>query len=287
MSENNENGTVAESPTWVMGHKNPDTDAICSAIAYADLLKQTRIPSAQAACCGPPNSRTEWVLAQAGLSRPKLMSDVFLRAEDICRPDVTMAKATDTVIEAYRQMTTHGFRSLPVADDQGRLMGMLALQDLLQLLIPSTEMGDEARQVTTSTENIARILDAEIVNLTDHCQDEQDFLMMVAGSSEPVMQERIARLPADELLIITGDRIGVQLQAVEAGVRCLVITSGFSPPSAIIAAAKDSKTAILVTKRDTASTTQLVRGARSIQNAISEEFISFPPEAKLQVIKDK
>lgn len=215
------------------------------------------------------------------------MSDVYLRAEDICRSAVTMAKATDTVIEAYRQMTEHGFRSLPVADENGKLMGMLALQDLLALLIPSTEKGDEARQVTTSTENIARILDAEIIHLTEHCHDEQNFLMMVAGSSEPVMQERIARLPKDELLIITGDRIGVQLQAVEAGVRCLVITSGFAPPSAIIAAAKDSKTAILVTKRDTASTTQLIRGARSIHNAISEEFISFSPDAKLQVIKDK
>lgn len=287
VSEKTENGAVTERPTWVMGHRNPDTDAICSAIAYAELLKQTRIPSAQAACCGPPNSRTEWVLAQAGIQRPRLMSDVYLRAEDICRSAVTMAKATDTVIEAYRQMTEHGFRSLPVADENGKLMGMLALQDLLALLIPSTEKGDEARQVTTSTENIARILDAEIIHLTEHCHDEQNFLMMVAGSSEPVMQERIARLPKDELLIITGDRIGVQLQAVEAGVRCLVITSGFAPPSAIIAAAKDSKTAILVTKRDTASTTQLIRGARSIHNAISEEFISFSPDAKLQVIKDK
>ncbi|MDF1658354.1 MAG: putative manganese-dependent inorganic diphosphatase [Verrucomicrobiales bacterium] len=287
MSEKTENGTVTERPTWVMGHKNPDTDAICSAIAYADLLKQTRIPSAQAACCGPPNSRTEWVLAQAGLPRPQLMSDVYLRADDICHSNVTMAKATDTVIEAYRQMTTHGYRSLPVADEAGKLIGMLALQDLLELLIPSTAKGEDARQVTTSTQNIARILDAEIVHLTEHCQDEQDFLMMVAGSSEPVMQDRIAKLPKDELLIITGDRIGVQLQAVEAGVRCLVITSGFTPSSAIVAAAKESKTAILVTKRDTASTTQLIRGARSIQNAISKDFVSFSPEAKLQVLKDK
>ena len=72
-------------PTWVMGHKNPDTDAICSALAYADLLRQTRIPEAVAACCGPPNARTEWVLHTAGINRPRLMSDVNLRASDICR----------------------------------------------------------------------------------------------------------------------------------------------------------------------------------------------------------
>lgn len=270
-----------------MGHKNPDTDAICSAIAYADLLQQTRMPEARSACCGPPNTRTEWVLRKAGLKRPQLMSDVHLRACDLCRQDVIMAKSSATVIESYRQMTQNNFRSLPVTDDEGNLAGMLALQDLLTLLIPSTEAGGAAREVVASTRNIARILDAEIINLTEHCEEEQNFLMMVAGSSEPVMQDRIAKLPSDQILIITGDRVGVQLHAVEAGVRCLVITSGFRPSEAIIHAAKAHNTAILVTKRDTASTTQLIRGARSIHTALSNDFVSFAPSTKLQAVKDK
>ena len=110
---------------------------------------------------------------------------------------------------------------------------------------------------------------------------------MIAGSSEPVMQDRISRLPKEKLLIITGDRVGVQLHAVEAGVRCLVITGGFRPSEAIIHTAVKSGTTILVTDRDTASTTQLIRGARSIHSAVSTEFMSFSPEAKLQAIKEK
>lgn len=274
-------------PTWVMGHKNPDTDAICSALAYADLLRQTRIPDAVAACCGPPNARTEWVLQLAEVVRPRLMSDVNLRAGDICRREVSTAKATDSVIEAYREMAAHNYRSLPVINGEGILTGMLSLQDLLALLIPESEKGDFARQVTTSTDNVARILEANIVHLSDNSEGEQDFLMMVAGSSEPVMQERISRLPKEQLLIITGDRVGVQLHAVEAGVRCLVITSGFRPSEAIIHAAVKNGTSILVTDRDTASTTQLIRGARSIQSAVSTEFLSFSPETKLQAIKEK
>jgi manganese-dependent inorganic pyrophosphatase len=274
-------------PTWVMGHKNPDTDAICSALAYADLLRQTRIPDAVAACCGPPNARTEWVLQTAGVVRPRLMSDVNLRAGDICRREVSTAKGSDSVIEAYREMAAHNYRSLPVINGEGILTGMLSLQDLLALLIPESEKGDFARQVTTSTDNVARILEANVVHLSDNSEGEQDFLMMVAGSSEPVMQERISRLPKEQLLIITGDRVGVQLHAVEAGVRCLVITSGFRPSEAIIHAAGKNGTSILVTDRDTASTTQLIRGARSIQSAVSTEFLSFSPETKLQAIKEK
>ncbi|MDP4790628.1 MAG: putative manganese-dependent inorganic diphosphatase [Verrucomicrobiales bacterium] len=274
-------------PTWVMGHKNPDTDAICSALAYADLLRQTRIPDAVAACCGPPNARTEWVLQLAEVVRPRLMSDVNLRAGDICRREVSTAKGSDSVIEAYREMAAHNYRSLPVINGEGILTGMLSLQDLLALLIPESEKGDFARQVTTSTGNVARILEADVVHLSGNSEDEQDFLMMVAGSSEPVMQERISRLPKEQLLIITGDRVGVQLHAVEAGVRCLVITSGFRPSEAIIHAAGKNGTSILVTDRDTASTTQLIRGARSIQSAVSTEFLSFSPETKLQAIKEK
>jgi len=270
-----------------MGHKNPDTDAICSALAYADLLRQTRIPDAVAACCGPPNARTEWVLQLAGVVRPRLMSDVNLRAGDICRREVSTAKGSDSVIEAYREMAVHSYRSLPVVNGEGNLTGMLALQDLLALLIPESDKGDLARKVTTSTDNVARVLEADVVHLSGNSADEQDFLMMVAGSSEPVMQERIRRLPKEQLLIITGDRVGVQLHAVEAGVRCLVITSGFRPSEAIIHAAGKNGTSILVTDRDTASTTQLIRGARSIHSAVSTDFMSFSPETKLQAIKEK
>lgn len=277
-------------PTWVIGHKNPDTDAICSALAYADFLRHTRLPDAVAACCGPPNTRTEWVLQTAGLPRPPLISDIHLRAGDICRRDVSTAKASDSVIEAYREMAARHFRSLPVIDEQGILTGMLSLQGLLHLLIPNAGTSDtdlSARRVSASPEKIAKILDAEMVTSTSEATTEQNFLMMVAGSSEPVMQDRISKMPKDQLLIITGDRVGVQLHAVEAGVRCLVVTSGYRPSEAIIHAAQRNGTTLLVTKRDTASTTQLIRGARSIHSAITTEFISFTPETRLQAIKER
>ena len=278
---------VAEKTTWVIGHKNPDTDAICSALAYADLLRQTRMPNAQAACCGPPNSRTEWVLQQAKLSPPVLKGNVYPRAHDICHKNVATASRGDTIIKAYRQMTSRGFRSLPVTDDKGVMEGMLSLLDLLELLIPPLDDSEHtARQVTTTTEKIREILDAEAVYLTEQSDMETDFFMMVAGSSEPIMKERIASLPADQLLLITGDRVGVQLQAVEAGVRCLVITSGFEPSAAIVAAAKHSGTAILVTPNDTASTTQLIRGARPIHHAISTDYVAFTPDSTVHKIKE-
>ena len=63
-------------PLYVIGHKNPDTDAICSAIGYADLLRRTGTPEAEAAACGPINARTTHVLKRAALEAPKLILDI-------------------------------------------------------------------------------------------------------------------------------------------------------------------------------------------------------------------
>lgn len=271
-----------------MGHKNPDTDAICSAIAYADLLQRTRLPEAVAACCGPPNMRTEWVLEKAGLPRPRLIGDVRPRVRDISRSAPVTACLSDSIFEAYHRMADSGFRSLPVVDGDNRLVGLLSLLDLLELLIPTEIDGEAVRAVLTNIDSMRKVLDAEVVCQPEEDEDgDVDYLMMVAGSSEPVMADRIGAFSSEQLLIITGDRSGVQLQAVEAGVRCLVITSGFRPAEAILVAAKAKGVTILVTQRDTASTTQLIRGSRPIRHAVSEDFVSFEPDLPLHSLRDR
>lgn len=279
--------TNAVRPVLVMGHKNPDTDAICSAIAYADLLRQTRIPEAIAACCGPPNTRTNWALKQAGVAPPQLVGDVQPRAIDVCRKEISHAALSDTVFEAYHRMADGGFRSLPVIDGVGCITGILSLLDLLELLIPTGTDGESVREVRTNISSMVRVLSAETACQSGAVEEDLEYLMMVAGSSEPVVAERIRAFSPDRLLLITGDRAGVQLLAVEAGVKCLVITSGFRPAEAILNAAKDKGVTILMTPRDTASTTQLIRGSRPIYHAMSKEFVSFEPDVPLPRLRER
>ena len=69
----------------VIGHRNPDTDAICSAIGYASFLRDVRGMKAVAACCGELSVRTNWVLQTAGVPGPTLLLDVRPTAASICR----------------------------------------------------------------------------------------------------------------------------------------------------------------------------------------------------------
>ena len=115
----------------VFGHRNPDTDAICSAIAYADLLQKTTRPDAQAACCGPPNKRTEYVLRRAGLPAPKIVMDVRPQVEDVCHPDTVTASFGDTFHEAFERMKTRDLRAIPVVDANRRVVGVLSALHLM------------------------------------------------------------------------------------------------------------------------------------------------------------
>ena len=87
-------------PLYVIGHKNPDTDAICSAIGYADLLQKKGFNEALPARCGAVPTRTAWVLEKAGIEKPLLLDDVSATAEMICRQDVVKVSDDATFLEA-------------------------------------------------------------------------------------------------------------------------------------------------------------------------------------------
>ena len=139
-----------DSPLFVFGHRNPDTDAICAAVAYADFLKQTTRPDAIAASCGPPNRRTEYVLKVAELPAPRLVMDIRPVIEDVCRHDVTSATSDEVFFEVYQRMDQFGLRSIPVMTCDGKLDGIVSLLDLLELVLNSDMDSAKARYVTTN-----------------------------------------------------------------------------------------------------------------------------------------
>src|SRR5690606_12927716 len=120
-------------PAFVFGHRHPDTPALCSAIAYADFLRRTGMTNAVAACCGPPNQRTELALKRAGLSPPKIIIDIRAELDDVCRRDVVVANETDVSYEVYQRMQAHAVRAIPVLSDQ-KLVGIVTLLDLMKLM---------------------------------------------------------------------------------------------------------------------------------------------------------
>ncbi len=272
---------------FVIGHRNPDTDAICSAIGYAAFLRDVRGMKAEAACCGELSVRTNWVLQMAGVAAPKLLLDVRPTAASICRREVFSARPHDTFLSVYRMMMRHHFRAIPVVDDEGRLLGMPAIQELAQLFLPAEtdeKTGAANREVRTSLLNIVNALGGILGGTAPDVEVIHDLVLVVAASSMETTRQRAQQFPVNRLVVITGDRPEIHELAVEMGVRCLIITGKFKPAAAIRTRAEQQGVAIIYSPHDTASTSQLLRFSRPIGEALTHDFLSFTSRTPLREI---
>src|SRR6266436_2823500 len=103
---------------YVIGHRNPDTDAICSAIGYAEFKRRTGMPEAVAARCGDTNDRIDFVFNTFGVPAPRFVADVSPKVSDVMQTPVFSVTPEATAAEALGLMDDHDIRILPVLDGE-------------------------------------------------------------------------------------------------------------------------------------------------------------------------
>jgi manganese-dependent inorganic pyrophosphatase len=257
---------------YVFGHRNPDTDAICSAIAYADLLQQTSRPNAVAASCGPANARTEYALKVAGLPAPRIIMDVRPEVEDVCRRNVVAAYDDEVFFEVFERLRVAKLRAMPILNRNGRLVGILSLLDLLELVFHADDDDPiRSRQVHSSLAKICAAVGGRYQNEID-AHRRETMLVMVGAMSAEGFTRRLHRFPAEQLLVVSGDRPTIHLPAIEHGVRGLVVTGGYELSPGLLKLAEFHGVAVISSPLDTATTVLRIKSARSIDSAINRQF---------------
>ncbi len=265
-------------PWYVLGHKNPDADAICAAIGHAAYLRATGDEEVVAARCGIVPPRVKLVLEQAGLPAPLLVDDVRPTAGSICRKSVVAVRQDDTFLMAYRLMVDHGVRAVPVLNNGGEVKGLLHFLDLLQLLLPAATDGRNVKLLHASLENIGATLGASDDFGPLPPGEEEDLIMMVGASSQKTVGLRLKAAREEgnvgQYLVICGDRPFVHQQAIEYGARALLVTGGYKPAPEISALAKEKGIFVLCSPHDTATTVKLALCARKVRNIVSDDFMA-------------
>lgn len=267
-------------PFYVIGHKNPDTDAICSAIGYAALLRAVgEEPEALAARCGEISQRTKWVLGRAGLDAPLLLTDVRVHASMICHRKVIKVSVNDTFLTAYRRMLKAEIRCVPVEDDEGNLSGILRYFDLLKLLLPADTEGLSVRTVHVSLAKLADTLHAESLGaMLPSPEFEEDLILLVGASSQGTVERRLKAAVADDnigkFLVICGDRPIVQRYAIDYGARALLVTGDNPIAKEILAYAVRKGVIVLRCHQDTASASTLIRCSRTVRHVMEKNFLT-------------
>ncbi len=265
---------------YVIGHKNPDTDAICSAIGYAALLRAVgEEPKAIAARCGEISQRTKWVLERAGLDAPMLLTDVRVNAGMICHRKIIKVSVSDTFLTAYRRMLAAEIRCVPVEDEDGSLCGILRYFDLLKLLLPADTEGLSVRTVHVSLAKLADTLTAESLGaMLPSPEFEEDLILLVGASSQATVDRRLKQAIDDgnvgKFLVICGDRPIVQRSAIDHGARALLVTGDNAVAADILGYAAKKGVVVLRCHQDTASASTLIRCSRTVRHVMEKDFLT-------------
>ncbi|MEI6565655.1 MAG: putative manganese-dependent inorganic diphosphatase, partial [Verrucomicrobiota bacterium] len=262
------------SEVLVMGHRNPDTDAICSAIGYAEFKRRTGMPEAVAARCGDTNERIDFVLKSFGVPAPKFVSDVSPKVCDVMKRQVLSVSPAATAAEALGLMDEHNLRILPVLEAGGRCRGLLSLFKLGKFLFPGTNRLFDSRRLLAPLKTLADTLGGKLLSGSEE-GPEEDLVLMIGAMSLESFSERLELYTKEKLAVVVGDRWDIQNLAIREGVRVMIVTGGLPVEPKTLDAARNRGVSLISSPHDTATTAALCRAAVSVRHVLDEDFLSF------------
>ncbi|HAV14350.1 MAG TPA: putative manganese-dependent inorganic diphosphatase [Opitutae bacterium] len=273
-------------PIYILGHKNPDADAICSALAYEAYKHATGETHYQAARCGNSNARVDAILEKFKVSLPTFIGDVTPRVENIMRQKVRSVTKDSTCAEALELIDKYDVRALPVVSEDNKIEGMISIFQLGEFFIPKPNEPRSMRRVHTSINSIIRSLNAEVL-VSDNGDELQELYVRIGAMDIRSFgnHHKEAGMPSNQSIIIVGDRWDIQERCLQLGIRLLVITGGLDVDEEVITRAKEKGVALIVSPYDSATTSWIIRTATHIEGLVEPEVTCFTREDRISSVK--
>ena len=256
--------------TYVIGHINPDTDSICSAIAYADLKQKITGDSYHAKRAGQINAETQYVLNRFGVQWPSYLPDVRTQVMDIDVERVPGVTRDVSVKEAWETMGEANIVTLPVVDGNNHLEGLITIGDIAKsyMSVYDNRIISNAR---TPYSNIVRTLNGELIAGDDH-GEVTEGKVLIAAANPDVMENYIEKND----IVILGNRYESQLCAIEMSAQCIIVCDGATISYTISKLAQERGCAIIKTPYDTYTATRLLNQSIPIRFFMkSDNLITF------------
>ncbi len=266
-------------PIYIIGHRNPDTDSICSAIGYANL-KQAQGECAIPARAGKINAETKYVLERLNIPAPKLINDLYPKVKDIMSGSNITVSPNDTLKDIGQVMKQYNVKSVPVVDTGGLLVGVVTVGDLAKLYFDELEMQDLS-SAGVDFAKILRVLDGTLVNGENLYRKVTGHVRIAAGSTDTI--NKIVK--ADDVVLIA-DRNHAQMACLERNIACLVITSNADIDGAVIKAAQRKNAVIIKSPYDTYTCARLINQSIPVSMIMKTDVISFKPNDLVSDIRE-
>lgn len=272
----------SQNKIFVIGHKNPDTDSICSAIAYADIKNRTTqdkkyIPKR----AGQINEETEYVLNRFGVQPPGYLSNIGTQVKDM---DIRVSPDADKNISlknAWDLMQENGIVSLPIRDKNGVLEGLITIGDIAQTYMDTTDSYLLSR-ARTQYKRIAETLGGTVAEGNEHGYFIKGKVMV--STANPNMMKQYIE---ENDMVIMGDREEDHLQAIKQNVSCIIVGLNIEVSEKVLALAHEKDIIIIRSPYDTFTIARLINQSIPVGYIMKKEnLITFNTEDFTDDIQD-
>ena len=272
----------SNSRVYVIGHKNPDTDSICSAIAYADIKNRTdKTKTYMARRAGQINEETEYVLKRFGVRAPGYLPNAGTQVKEIEIHEVPSVPGTISVKKAYSMMKNNNVVTLPITSPDNDLQGVITVSDIAESYMDSYD-SHVMSLARTQYRSIADTLDGSVIVGNEHGY----FIRgkVVVGAFHPDTMENY--IEKDDLVIL-GNRAEDQLCAIEMDASCIIVGLGAKVTKTIQKFAEEKCCVIISSPHDTYTIARLINQSIPVKYLMRRSnLITFNTEDFLDDIKE-
>ena len=268
---------------WITGHKNPDTDSVCSAIAYADLKNRTSDGHTvyEPKRAGDLNEETKFVLDYFNVQAPDAIYDVGAQVMDIEIRKTKGVSGNLSMKKAWEMMKELNVATLPITNSKNYLKGLITTGDIATSYMDIYDNHVLAR-AKTQYSNILETLDGTLLVGNPHAYF-QGGKVMIAAANPDMMEEFIE----DDDLVLIGNRFEAQLCALEMNARCMIVCSGSKVTKTILKIAEEKNCTLISTEYDTFTAARLINQSIPIKYFMKKEnLITFAPEDYIDHVRE-
>ena len=267
---------------FVIGHKNPDTDSICSAIAYCDIKNRTTQDSKYIAKrAGQINEETEYVLNRFGVQPPGYLSNIGTQVKDMDIRLSPEANKSMSLKNAWDLMQENSIVSLPIREKDGTLEGLITIGDIAKTYMDTTDSYLLSR-ARTQYQRIAETIGGKVVEGNGHGYFVQGKIM-VATANPDKMKEYVE----ENDMIIMGNREEDHLQAIEQNVSCIIVGLGIEVTEKVLKLAHEKDIIIISSPYDTFTISRLINQSIPVKYIMkTENLVTFNTEDFTDDIQD-
>lgn len=254
---------------YVSGHRNPDTDSICSAIAYSYLLNATNKYNAIPVRLGEINKETEYVLKRFGVEHPVLLKTVKQKVEDLNYDKVTVFSKDLTLKTAWFLLKQQNLKSAPILDEHGQLLGLLSTSNIIEGYMDQWD-SEVLKKAKTPVENVIDTLEANVIYLNESLKVVEGDIHIAAMSGS----EAKKRIHENDVVIVGGDRSDDLEELISVKPSLIVLTGSLTADENVVKKCEEQGISIISTPFNTYQTSQ------QIVQAIPVEYVMIKGDIK-------